>query len=342
VKVTRLFEVERYPTLWQMTSTVRCSTEAGIPEIFSALFPAASITGAPKVRTMEIIAELESSPRRIYTGSIGYLGPHRRAQFNVAIRTVLIDKRRRLAEYGVGGGIVWDSVDRAEFEECATKARILTDRQPDFALLETILWTPENGYLLLPRHLRRLKESASYFGRPLDLEAVRERLVLLASRMSRCPHRIRLLVPREGEPIVESQAVSPLPSPYRIRLAAAPVSSEDPFLYHKTTHRQAYEQALARRPGYDDVLLYNEKGEITETCIANVAVKRDGQLLTPPVCCGLLPGTYRSWLLRHRKIQEQVLRLADLEGCGDLYLMNSLRGMWQASLVLEEVGEGSR
>ena len=336
VHVPRLFQVEKYPTLWQMTSTVGCRTKAGTPEIFRALFPAASITGAPKVRTMEIIAELERSPRRIYTGSIGFLAPHRRAQFNVAIRTVLIDRMRNRAEYGVGGGVVWDSVDRAEFEECAIKAKILTDAMPDFALLETLLWTPSDGHFLLDRHLDRLRESAAYFSRSVDPDAIRRKLTALSRGLAPCRHRIRVVVPLQGEPVVESQAIPQATGTYRIRLAPAPVNSQDPFLYHKTTHRQAYERALAGCPDYDDVLLWNERREITESCIANVVVERDGQLLTPPVACGLLPGTYRSMLLQQKKIKEAVIRVEDLRSGSRVYLMNSVRGMWKVSLVLDE------
>lgn len=335
VQVPRLFEVEKYPTLWQMTSTVACRMRAGIPEIFQALFPAASITGAPKVRTMEIIAELERSPRRIYTGSIGFLAPDRRAQFNVAIRTVLIDRTRNRAEYGVGGGIVWDSVDRAEFEECATKAKILTDAVPEFALLETILWTPAEGYFLLDRHLDRLAESAAYFSRSVDAAAIRRKLIALPRGLAPCPHRVRVIVPLHGAPIVESQAISQTTGVYRLCLAPAPVSSRNPFLYHKTTHRQVYERALTACLGYDDVLLWNEKREITESCIANVVVERDGRLLAPPVACGLLAGTYRALLLEQKKIEEAVIRVDDLRAGMKVYLINSVRGMWEASLTLE-------
>ncbi|HOO78449.1 MAG TPA: aminodeoxychorismate synthase component I [bacterium] len=333
VQVPRLFQVEKYPTLWQMTGTVACRTRAGIPEIFQALFPAASITGAPKVRTMEIVAEVERSPRKIYTGSIGFLAPGRRAQFNVAIRTVLIDRRRHRAEYGVGGGIVWDSVDDDEFEECATKAKVLTEGMPDFSLLETLLWTPENGYFLLDRHLERLGESAAYFSRSVDPEAIRRKLAALARGLAPYPHRIRLTVPPRGAPVVESRPLPPPAGAYRIRLAPAPANSRDPFLYHKTTHRRVYERAAAGCPECDDTLLWNERGEITESCIANVAVESGGRLLTPPVSCGLLPGTYRAALLRQKKIEEAVIRVEDLRAASRVYLMNSVRGLWEATLV---------
>ncbi|MDI9640097.1 aminodeoxychorismate synthase component I [Geitlerinema splendidum] len=176
VEVTRLFEIEQYPTLWQMTSRVQCQTQANFTDIFKALFPCASITGAPKPRTMEIIAELEDSPRHIYTGTIGFLTPQRTAQFNVAIRTALINLQNNLAEYGVGGGIVWDSQEQGEYEECCTKAQVLTQARSPFSLLESLLWTPENGYSLLDLHIQRLQESAAYFAFSLNLGQVGGRL----------------------------------------------------------------------------------------------------------------------------------------------------------------------
>ncbi|MFP4641674.1 MAG: aminodeoxychorismate synthase component I [Dehalococcoidia bacterium] len=331
VEVPGLFNVEKYPTLWQMTSTVRCRTQASIADIFRSLFPAASIAGAPKVRTMQIISELESAPRRVYTGTVGFLSPERKAQFNVAIRTVVVDRTSNTAEYGVGGGIVWDSETGDEFEECYTKARVLTQTTPDFALLETILWTPQDGYFLLDAHLSRLADSADYFSRPIDIEAIREKLNALSRELPPHPHKIRLLVPGDGEPVVESQMLSSLSRPYRIKLADPPVDSKNHFLYHKTTHRNIYEKALADAPGYDDVLLWNEKGEITESCIANVIVEMEGQLLTPPVQCGLLAGIYRAFLLEQGKVRERSIDVEDLHRCSRIYLANSVRGMWEVS-----------
>jgi len=170
VHVPELFTVEKYPTLWQMTSTVTAKTSASLTEIFTALFPCASITGAPKVSTMRIIAELETTPRKIYTGSIGYIAPDRKAKFNVAIRTALIDRETRTAEYGVGGGIVWDSTSADEYEEALLKARVLTEFMPQFSLLETMLWTPEEGFFLREKHIARLLDSASYFDFPISGE----------------------------------------------------------------------------------------------------------------------------------------------------------------------------
>jgi len=335
VCVPELYEVEKYPSMWQMTSTVCSRTDAGLAEIFRALFPPASITGAPKARTMEIISELESSPRRIYTGSIGFLSPDGAARFNVAIRTVLIDKFKKSAEFGVGGGIVWDSADNAEFEECMTKASILTRPAPEFSLLETMLWEPGSGYSLLDRHLERLSRSASYFDRKVNIGALRERLVETARSMAAEPCLVRLIVPETGEPSIEKRMAPSRPGkPYCLCIAHAPVDSGNPFLYHKTTYRPVYEEALAASPGYDDVLLFNDRGEITESCRANVVVEMNGRLLTPPVSSGILPGVYRSELLEQGRIEEKVIGVKDLARCSKVYLINSVRGMWE--VIIDE------
>jgi para-aminobenzoate synthetase/4-amino-4-deoxychorismate lyase len=321
-----LYEVEKYPTVWQMTSTVKARTEADLCEILKALFPPASITGAPKPRTMEIIAELEHTPRRIYTGTVGFWTPGRKAQFNVAIRTVLIDKSTGEAEYGVGGGIVWDSIDTMEFEECQTKARILTQRVPDFALLESMLWTPEEGYFLLPYHLARLADSAAYFSYAADMEAIRNELASFASTLPKTAHKVRLLVAKDGDITLQSESLdAAVAHPQRCCLVPAPVDSSNPFLYHKTTNRQVYDQVLGSCPGYADCILWNEKGEVTESCIANVVVEMDGELCTPPVQCGLLPGTYRAYLLEQGRVKERVIRIDDLTASPHIYLISSVR-----------------
>jgi para-aminobenzoate synthetase/4-amino-4-deoxychorismate lyase len=341
VQVSSLYEVEQYPTVWQMTSTIGAQTEAGLCEIMKALFPPASITGAPKPRTTQIIAELEHAPRRIYTGTIGFWMPGRRAQFNVAIRTVLIDKDKGEAEYGVGGGIVWDSVDRMEFEECQTKARILFQRVPAFALLETILWTPEDQYFLLPYHLARLRDSAAYFSFSADVDAIRNELNSLAQTLPKTAHKIRLLVAKDGGITLQSQALEDPPAshPLQICLARSPVDSGNPFLYHKTTNRGVYEQALAACPGYTDVILWNEKGEVTESSIANIVVELDGELYTPPIQCGLLPGTYRAYLVEQGKVRERIIRKEYLAKSPRIYLVNSVRREWEVFVDWQRVDE---
>jgi len=339
VRPWELFAVEKHATVWQMTSSVAAHTKRPLAEIFAALFPPASITGAPKAATMGIIADLETTPRRIYTGCIGHFGPGRKAKFNVAIRTVLVDRRRGLAEYGVGSGIVWDSDARGEYEECRTKARVLSRRVPAFDLLETMLWTPGKGYLLLQRHLDRLCASAEYFDFPLDVEAVWAGLRSLAETLAETlavPRLVRLLLGRQGQ--IRLKDLPPPPTPAttpRVILAAGRVDSNNPFLYHKTTHRSVYEEALAKRPGFDDVLLYNERGEVTESTRANVLVRMDGMLYTPPVACGLLAGTMRARLLEQGEIAERILSPADLARAEEVLLVNSVRGLVKVELALE-------
>lgn len=334
VHVPRLFEVERYPTVWQLTSTVAARTTAGLAELFGALFPPASITGAPKVETMRLIAALETAPRRIYTGTIGFVAPGPRMQFNVAIRTMAVDRRQGLAEYGVGSGIVWDSDPACEWAECRTKTCVLTVAMPEFSLLETLRWTPGEGFALLQRHLGRLTDSAEYFGICVDEAGVRAELERAAAAWTREPHRVRLRVSRTGAAVVEA---APLPAPSaakpRVAVARVPVDSADRFLYHKTTCRRVYEQARAAHPGADDVLLVNARGEITESTMANLAVEIDGRLCTPPVRCGLLAGTLRAELLDRGELMERVITRADLRRGGRVCLLNSVRGLWDVEVV---------
>ncbi len=329
VRVPQLFEVEQYDTLFQMTSTVCARTEASLGDIFRALFPPASITGAPKTRTMQIIAGLETTPRGVYTGCIGFVSPGRRAEFNVAIRTVSIDKRAGRAEYGVGGGIVWDSKGPDEYDECRTKGLALTrPAPPPFHLLETLRWKPGRGYWLLGDHLRRLADSARYFGVQASVKAAQTRLAQAARRFEERPRRVRLLVGKQGQIRVESTRLdeSPPDRVWRVALARKPVDPRDRFLYHKTTNRAVYENARAQFPHHDDVILWNDRGEITESCIANVVVRFGRRLVTPPVSCGLLPGVFRAHLLRRGEISERVIRTKDLARADAVFLVNAVRG----------------
>ena len=321
VQVPQLFEVEQYPTLWQMTSSVRCETEARLPDLFRALFPPASITGAPKPRTMQIIADLERTPRRIYTGTIGFI-MSQRSQFNVAIRTILIDKIKQEAEYSIGSGVIWDSQAENEFAECYTKARVLTE-PTNFSLLETLLWTPDTGYFLLDLHLTRLQESAAYFAISVDLERVERKLQAIAQTFPSHAQKVRILLSQQGELTSQAAAYEAV-RPLRVHLAKTPVDSADVFLYHKTTHRQVYARAKQACPDADDVLLWNERGELTESCIANLVVELEGSWYTPPVHCGLLAGTFRRWLLDQGKVQERVILVEDLSRCSKLFLVNSV------------------
>ena len=337
VCVPELFQVERYPTVWQMTSTVQARSRSSLSRIFKAVFPCASITGAPKASTMSIIAALESTPRRAYTGAIGFLGPCRQARFNVAIRTVIVDRQQGQAEYGTGGGIVWDSTIEGEYAECLLKARLISEKRPRFSLLETMLWQTESGFSLLEEHLRRLSNSAVYFSFPLALDGLRLELDHLDSSLraeSAPPQKVRLLVSSSGEVNLQAAPVDLTSNavPLRLEVARKPVDSADLFLYHKTTYRSVYQQALQDCPGCEDVLLWNERREITETCIANLVYRLDGQLYTPPVSSGLLPGTFRESVLAQGQVHERLLSLAELEACEGFYVINSVRGWREAVL----------
>ena len=329
VTVPVLFEIERYPTLLQMTSTVEARSRAPLGAVMEALFPCASVTGAPKVRTMEIIAELEAGPRGIYTGAIGWAGPER-ASFGVAIRTAVADRERCLVRYGVGSGVVADSRPEAEYAECLLKARIL-DETP-FALLETLAFVPGSGYRRLEGHLARLRESASYFGVAMGGEA-EEALVELSLQMG-APSRVRLLVDLQGRVRLERSPLRPAPARARVGRAAGPVEAGSRWLRHKTTRREVYDDALRARPDCDDVLLWNAQGQVTETALANLAVEDPGGgLVTPPLACGLLPGVERAALLREGRLREAVIRLADLEVGQRLWLLSSVRGLFEGTFA---------
>ena len=336
VVVPRLWEMERYETVWQLTSTIesRFREEEGLVGLFGSLFPCGSITGAPKARTMEIIAALEDGPRGPYTGCIGFVSPGLEAVFNVAIRTVWLDREQGVAEFGVGGGITWDSSPEGEYAECVVKARVLTERRPVFQLLETMLFAVGKGYYLVDRHMARLSASAAYFGFSFDLAEVRGELDRLAGELGDGEHRVRLLLARNGE--VELQH-APLQGAkekkWKVVLADEPVVSQDPFLFHKTTHRSIYERRLASRPDCDDVVLRNEREEVTECCLGNLVAQADGECWTPPVGCGLLAGTFRAELLERGEIGEKVLKIEDLRRAERLFLINSVRRWVECELV---------
>ncbi len=331
VAVHSLFDVERYPTLLQMTSEVRARSREPLSALFAALFPCASVTGAPKKRTMEIVASLEVAPRGVYTGAIGWAAPDGSTAWNVAIRTVVADRDRGLASFGTGSGVVADSDAASEYSECLLKARIL-DEAP-FALVETFGFLPGEGFRRLDGHLVRLAGSAHHFGYPLDMRKIEEALRGAAARAVGSA-RVRLLLEADGR--IEVQAVALPPPPTRtpqVGLAARPVDPTSVWLYHKTTRREVYDEAAASRPDCDDVLLWNDRGELTESTIANVVVEIGGQRLTPPVACGLLPGVERARALAEGRAHEGVVRLSDLHPGQRLWLVSSLRGSREARLV---------
>lgn len=335
VQVPALFEIERHPTLLQMTSTVTANCSRPLSEILAALFPCASITGAPKIRTMGIISELEPDPRRLYTGSIGYIAPNRFAQFNVAIRTAIVDKICGQAEYGVGGGIVNDSSAEEEYSEVLLKSKVFTEQPREFSLLETILWTPEESYFLLEYHLNRLADSARYFDYPDKIESIKKQLLDLVPSYGGMPQKVRLLLSRDGNKEIQAApiSISEEIQIIKVKLALHPVKSTDVFLFHKTTSRQVYEEARSSCTDCDDVLLWNEHHELTESSIANLVVELDGKLITPPLESGVLAGTFRQWLLEKGEIHEQTIHLDELKRCTKIFLVNSVR-KWQKAVLI--------
>ncbi|MCM3869503.1 MAG: aminodeoxychorismate synthase component I [Pyrinomonadaceae bacterium] len=335
VKVSKLFEVERYETLWQMTSTVESTlrSELGLADVMTALFPCGSITGAPKIRTTEIIRELEPCPRGIYTGTIGFIRPGGDCVFNVAIRTVVLDSDTKVATFAVGGGVTIDSTAEGEYDECLLKSSFLTASTPRFRLFESMLL--ENGELfLLSRHLDRLRASAKYFNFKLGEDQVLAELDRLVARCSSERWKIRLLLSKDGGFEIDPVSLGvPASEPLRVTLAAAPVDSQDRFLFHKTTNRTVYEQAVAQRPDFDDVILWNERGEITESSVANIVLLIDGEPFTPPQDSGLLGGTFREELLADGTVRERIIHIEELRQASSFFLINSVRKWMPAVLV---------
>ena len=329
VQVPRRFAVEKYPTVWQMTSTVTADIREGIDlaEVFRALFPCGSVTGAPKVKAMQKIAELETSARGVYCGAIGYLKPGGDAVFNVAIRTVVVDRELATAECGLGSGVIWDSKADAEYEEVLVKGRFLHRTTTSFDLIETLRVDRRNP-IRLERHLARLEASARYFGFPADTVRWRDAIALRLSSAAAGLARLRLQLDAHGELRIE---ISEFPAPRSgtglvFALARDPVSRDDVFLFHKTTRREVYDRAAAQSPGAFDVLLRNEQGELTEFTRGNLVLEIGGHKLTPALDCGLLDGCLRREWLDEGRIEEARLTCDDLAHARRIWFINSLRG----------------
>lgn len=324
VRVPELFTLEPYPTVWQMTSTVTAETTADLPAIFAALFPSASVTGAPKIQACAYINALESAPRGVYCGSIGWWGPGRVARFNVAIRTLTVDRETGSATYPVGSGIVWDSDTHLEYAECLQKAAALQAAPPSFELLETLRHDAA-GYHFLEEHLDRIETSARHFGWPPNRAPWRDFLMAATAQFPAAAVRVRFLVGSDGQLRLEHFPL-PEPRPWRVCLADEPVDDTNPFLFHKTTHRAVYEAHRAAHPDCDDVLLWNRAGALTESCFGNVVLDLDGQRVTPPVSQGLLAGVFRRHLLETGQIVEAPLHRDDLQRATQVWIINSVRG----------------
>ncbi|HET6170383.1 MAG TPA: aminotransferase class IV, partial [Terracidiphilus sp.] len=310
------------------TGTLR--REVGYAEIFRALFPCGSVTGAPKVHAMELLARIEGGPRGIYTGAIGFFS-RSRTVFNVAIRTLDLDGGQ--AAMGIGSGIVIDSKPGDEFRECQLKAEFLTRPVEPFSLIETLLW--QGAYPLIELHLDRLVDSAAYFGFHCDRAAVKAALLAeSATFQDDSPRKVRLLVNADGGLHIAHEELEPAYSastpPGRVCVAPQRTDSNDRMLFHKTTHRALYDESFraAAHAGFCDVLFLNQRGEVTEGAVSNLLIEEAGRWSTPPVECGLLPGIYRRHLLLTRpEIEQRVLTVEDLQNADAIYLTNAVRGL---------------
>lgn len=344
VNVEELFAVERYPSLWQMTSTVSGTlrADATYRDIFRALFPSGSVTGAPKVRAMQMLAELEQRPRGIYTGAIGFFS-REQTVFNVAIRTIELNGTD--GRMGVGSGIVIDSTASEEYHECLLKASFLTSAPEPFKLIETMLW--DSGYPLLELHLDRLEDSANYFGFPCDRATVKAALLRTAEPFEAAPHRVRLTLAADGEISIEHGPLAreQSPEPLRVFIAAQRTEGANRFLFHKTTNRALYVDVwtAAKRSGYADALFLNQAGQVTEGTASNIFMERNGHWYTPSLKCGVLPGVYRRYLLASRpEIEERILTREDLKAANRVYISNAVSGLRRVVIDWDYAGPAVR
>lgn len=331
VKVPSLFAVETYPTVHQMTSTVTSQLEEGLDAVdaIEAIFPCGSITGAPKIRAMEIIAEIEQRQRGIYTGSIGRLAPDGEAAFNVAIRTLAIKAGTNRASIGLGSGIVADSRAGDEWRECLAKGAFVAGEGRKFDLVETMRFDPHDGISDLERHLARMKNSAEELGFEFDRHSARNDLQAATFRL-REPRKIRLLLSRSGVTSIEGRPLSAFPAdPVQVAIVPLPVDGADFRLAHKTTDRAFYDDAR-NASGKAEILFEDRDGFLTEGSFTHIFVDRQGRLLTPPLSRGLLPGVLRSRLLDEDEAEEADLTAADL--ADGFYIGNAVRGMTRALL----------
>lgn len=335
VGVTDLFTVETYRSLHTMTSGIkaRIRPDIGFIDVLENLFPCGSITGAPKLRAMEIIGDVEAGPRGLYTGAIGYLAPGGDFAFNVAIRTAVIQADGR-GEIGIGGGIVADSVAADEYQEALLKLKFLSDPAPPVTLIETFRWTPEFGYDLLDRHLDRLTDSARYFALPASRQAA---AAFLADKALAWigPMRVRLTLSDTGLDLTATP-LPPTPAKFGFDLHPEPLDSASVWLAHKTTNRAFYDAPRQRahdERGLDELVFSNERGELTEGSFTNLFIRLGGKLHTPPLSSGLLPGTLRAELIASGKAEERVLTLADLAAAEAIFLGNSVRGLVPAEWI---------
>ena len=338
VQTTRMFQIEKYKTLLQMTSTVESELkkEIDLYDLFSSLHPCGSVTGAPKIHTMEIIKQLEPEERKIYTGSIGYISPDDNAVFNVAIRTILLNRTK--GEMGIGGGITYNSSPESEWAETKLKAKFLT--QKHFKLIETMLLSKKTGIFLFELHLKRLKQSAEFFGFPCSLKKIK---AMLHKKTNNLPgnqeYKLRLLLNNADNVHITISAITkirPKASSRQIIICPHRINKHNPFLYHKTTCRSLYNRQLNKykKFGFYDILFLNRNKQVCEGAISNVFIKKSGIYYTPPINCGMLPGVFREYFIKqNKKVREKILYIEDLKKADVIYCANSVKGMVRVRLA---------
>lgn len=329
----KLFEVESHPTIHQMTSTINgvLKPEIKFSDIIRNIFPCGSVTGAPKIRTMQIIHDLETGHRGVYCGTLGYIAPQGDAVFSVPIRTLSKDRLSSTWNYRVGSGIIWDSKAEEEWLECAHKCRFLEQEIPDFDIIETLLLKKRFRYQ--SDHIRRMKSSAHYFGFPFSQMSLEKTLIRIKQQLNpENSYLVRISLNKYGEFHWSEKLLSvAAPNSNILYLSSSPVNSRNIFLYHKTSYRPWFKEAMGFIGDNKcfDVLFFNTKREITEGARSTIFIEKKGVLYTPPISCGLLPGILRKNLLRRKKCQEKILSIDDLKSANKVYCGNSVRGMVQ-------------
>jgi len=329
VNAKDVYQIESYRTVLQMTGSVNglLKPETTLEDVFRAAFPAASITGAPKYRTMDIIRQYETVPRGVYCGAVGIVRPSGDFTFNVAIRTLTKTKNGSQYILGAGGGILWDSIAEKEYQEIQTKIKFLTYNAPDFQLIETMKFVPDGGLLYLEEHTGRLQSSAAYFDFKFDKNAIVNQLSLWTQGLQ-STYAVRILLDSDGECTLSKRDITSVPAKVKIKLSSQTVDSYDPFFFHKTTHRKFYnqERELALNDGFFEVLFQNEQGNITEGSITNTFIRQSDRWYTPPVTDGLLAGIWRAKFIEKNHALEASITAAELKGADEIVIGNSVMG----------------
>lgn len=328
VKVDEIFRIEKYETLFQMVSKItgKLNKKVNLGEIIKNIYPCGSITGAPKIRTMEIIRELEKEERGIYTGTIGLIRK-KSSVFNVAIRTIKIEKATGKGEMGLGSGIVWDSDADNEYIETMLKSEFLTSPLKPFELIETML--VENGEIyLFDKHIERLRNSSKFFMFVFNEEDFAKSFLKLAmKKLSEGKYRLRVTLDKWGKVKYESSILNPLPDEINLIISDEKIHSANVLQYYKTTNRDLYSREYEKysAEGYFDVIFFNEREELSEGSITNIFVKINNEWLTPMQSCGILPGIYRNLFFQNSNAREERITLDDLLGAEEVTIVNSIR-----------------